>query len=139
MKVIALKPVKLKIGDEVKSIREGETVEIPDEKAEKIAPYIQRGIFRAADPSGDKPADSERMKWDLWPKLAHCAWGKLTDAEKDRWEVAILIQGEAEKEGNTGKWKEMADILLEIAEAVRLRGSGATPTSPCKSPGGDRS
>lgn len=68
-----------------------------------------------------RPVDFEAMKWDLWPKLAHCAWGKLTDEEKDRWEVAILIQGEAEKESNTEKWQKMADILLEIAEAVATR------------------
>ncbi|MBI3805400.1 MAG: hypothetical protein HY282_16755 [Nitrospirae bacterium] len=117
MKVIASKPVKIRIGDQVRSIREGETVEIPDERVEKALPYIRRGIFRLVNTL----ADFEKMKWDLWPKLAHCAWGKLTDAEKDRWEVAILIQGEAEKEGNAGKWQEMADILLEIAEAVATR------------------
>ena len=110
------KPIRYKWpGGEIRLVP-GQPVNLPEDRARKILAKAP-GRVRSINPA----PDFEALKWELWPKLSHCGWCKLTPAEQGRWEIAVKIQGRAEKAGDISRWLEMADILLEIAGAVAAR------------------
>ena len=112
MKFSTTRPIKLQTPFGPRLYQPGEVFQADPEKA-RI--YVERGLLTLIE---ENPF--ETLQANLCPKLAGCAWCNLTPDEKIRWETAIKIQGQAEKTGDISKWKEMADILLEIAKEVKV-------------------